>query len=117
MIRRISVSLLVVSSNPGVSINVTFRPSNSNGSETWTTFVQELSPFPMRNLDPLARFMNCEGRYVCLFYTQKLPNLRHTVVFPLPVAPITLNYDSRKRIRFLRSEIWRNIRNGDAFID
>ena len=52
------MSLLVVSSNPGVSIKVTTRPSRLNGCATWTMLVQDLSPLPMCKFDPLARLMN-----------------------------------------------------------
>jgi hypothetical protein len=58
IILRMSASLLVVSSNPGVSIRVTCRPSNSKGSEVWTTLVQERRPFPTRRVDPLTRLIN-----------------------------------------------------------
>jgi len=58
IIRRMSASLLVVSSNPGVSINATIRPPSSNGCATLIISVQDSSPAPTRRSDPLARLIN-----------------------------------------------------------
>lgn len=54
------MSLRLVSSNPGVSINVTVCPSRSNGLDVWMSAVQLSSPLPTTRSDPLARLMNCE---------------------------------------------------------
>ena len=53
-----SESLFEVSSNPGVSMRVTDRPSNSKVWANWTVLVQDSSPPPTRRFEPLARFMN-----------------------------------------------------------
>ena len=50
---RTSISLRVVSPNPGVSIKVTRRPSRSKGSATCTVLV------PGPRFAPLTRLMNC----------------------------------------------------------
>lgn len=55
---NISISLLKVSWNPGVSINRTGRPSTVNISEAWTSSVQDLRLVPTESLDLLARFVN-----------------------------------------------------------
>ncbi len=52
------MSLLFVSSKPGVSRRVTCRPSRSNTWETWTSSVHDSRPSPTRRLEPLAKFMN-----------------------------------------------------------
>jgi hypothetical protein len=54
-----SVSLLVVSSNPGVSMRMIERPSISKGTAICTMFVQDLRPLPTRRFEPLTRLMNC----------------------------------------------------------
>lgn len=55
---KISISLLKVSWNPGVSINTTERSSTVNFSEAWTSPVQDLRLVPTLSLDLLARLMN-----------------------------------------------------------
>ena len=64
MILRISVSLFVVSSNPGVSIKRIGCPSSRKMRDMCTAAVQDLRPSLTSRLDPLARFMNCsyQGR-------------------------------------------------------
>ena len=59
IILRTSVSLRVVSSNPGVSIKTTRRPSRLKAPAGWTVFVQDRNPLPTPRLDPLMRLMNC----------------------------------------------------------
>ena len=54
---RTSVSLRVVSSNPGVSIKVTVRPSREN-VEVSTSMVQLSSESLTARFDPLARLIN-----------------------------------------------------------
>ena len=55
---KISVSLRVVSSNPGVSIRITTRPSTKKGREICTSLVQLSRPRPTGRLDPLAVLIN-----------------------------------------------------------
>ena len=55
---KISISLLKVSWNPGVSISMTGRPSTVNCSEFWASSVQDLRSVPTSRLDLLARLMN-----------------------------------------------------------
>ena len=55
---RISVSLMSVSSNPGVSIKVMVRPERPNGCEVCTSVVQDLKLSPTWRCDPLTRLMN-----------------------------------------------------------
>lgn len=62
IILRTSVSLRVVSSNPGVSIKTTRRPSRSKAPATCTVFVQDRRPLLTPRLDPLTRLMNCANR-------------------------------------------------------
>ena len=69
------MSLLYVSSKPGVSMRTIRLSSNSKGLETWTELVHDLSPRPMRKSEPLMRLTN--------------------EVLPLPVAPMTLWLISR----------------------
>ena len=51
------MSLRVVSSNPGVSIKVTVRPSRKN-ADVSTSMVQLSSESLTAKLDPLARLIN-----------------------------------------------------------
>ena len=62
IIRSMSVSLRVVSPNPGVSIKATRRPSRLKVSTVCTVFVQDRSPLLTPRLDPLTRLMNCVSR-------------------------------------------------------
>ena len=59
VILRTSMSLSEVSSNPGVSMRTTGRPSRRKGSVAWTVFVKDRSPSPIPKLDLLMRLMNC----------------------------------------------------------
>lgn len=59
IILRISVSLFVVSSKPGVSTRVTVRPSSEKGAATPMAFVQENNPLLIFISDPLTMLMNC----------------------------------------------------------
>ena len=58
IILRISVSDAVVSSNPGVSTNVTHRPESLNLFPVSILDVQDLDPCATGKLDPLTRLMN-----------------------------------------------------------
>lgn len=93
---KISVSLLLVSSKPGVSIKVTQRPSNSKGSDKATVSVHECKLLPTRRLEPLSRLINCSCCQSS--YSTKFDS-RLTVDFPLPVAPITLNIIEDQTLR------------------
>ena len=84
---KISVSLFVVSSNPGVSMRMTLRPSRLNRSASVTSAVHDSSSFPTRRPEPLARLMNWRQPGEFLITTR---HMLLTDVFPLPVAPMTL---------------------------
>ena len=58
IISKISESLFVVSSNPGVSMRVTLLPSRVNLSASLTSAVHDSKPIPTRRLELLARLMN-----------------------------------------------------------
>ena len=58
IICKISVPLFEVSSNPGVSMRTTSRPSRVNRFEGWTSAVHDSKPIPTRRFEPLARLMN-----------------------------------------------------------
>ena len=96
---KISVSLFVVSSNPGVSMRVMLLPSRVNLSVCWTSTVQDLKPIPTPRLESLARLMNWRQSDETLLIIAKYAAL--TVDFPLPVAPMTLlqrlGWDFNKR--------------------
>ena len=89
IICKISVSLFIVSPNPGVSMRTTFLPSRVNTFESWTSAVHESKPIPTRRFEPLARLINwiqLVGEFLAIV-------AKHAVltdVFPLPVAPMTL---------------------------
>ena len=55
---KISVSVVEVSSNPGVSMRVIVLPSRMNSSESWTWSVHDSKPVPTRRFEPLARLIN-----------------------------------------------------------
>ena len=55
---KVSMSLLKVSWNPGVSINTTGRPSTVNRSEAWTSSVQDLRLVSTSSSELLARLIN-----------------------------------------------------------
>ena len=55
---KMSVSLFVVSSNPGVSMSTTRLPSSVNSFASWTSGVHDSRADPTCRLDLLARFMN-----------------------------------------------------------
>ena len=59
---RTSTSLNLVSSNPGVSIKTTRRPSRSKGFPNCTSFVQDSRLPLVARSDPLVRLMNCVNR-------------------------------------------------------
>lgn len=88
MTARMSVSLLFVSSKPGVSKRVTRRPSMLNGWETWTWSVHDSRPSPTRRLDPLAKLMNYT--YTQFGRHRYEADVVLTDDFPTPVGPITL---------------------------
>ena len=83
-----SVSLLVVSSNPGVSMSTTRLPSSMNSSASLTSSVHDLRSIPTGRFEQLARLMN----WIALIRRSDAPKscVNHTDVFPLPVAPMTL---------------------------
>ena len=58
IILRIYVPLIVVSSNPGVSIKTTRQPSKLKSPVGCAVFVQHRSPPPTPRLDLLARLTN-----------------------------------------------------------
>ena len=58
IIFKMSVSLFVVSSNPGVSMRVTALPSRVNSSATWTSAVHDSKSIPVFRFEPLARLIN-----------------------------------------------------------
>ena len=59
MILRISVSVFVVSLNPGVSYRTISRPSNSKGSATSTLLVHDVIEWPTVSLFVrVARLIN-----------------------------------------------------------
>ena len=102
IILKTSVSLLTVSSNPGVSIKTTRRPSKLKTLPGCTLSVQDWSPWLTARLDPLMRLMNCtgdrgqkSGRHLM---TAKPQKRRLTVDLPVPVAPITLSSQEDRQI-------------------
>jgi hypothetical protein len=58
MFFKIAVSLFVVSSNPGVSMNTTRLPSRVNSFASWTSGVHDSKPIPTLKFELLARLMN-----------------------------------------------------------
>ena len=58
IIFKTSVSLLVVSSNPGVSIRITFLPLRVNIFASWTSPVHDSRFVPIRKFEPLAMLTN-----------------------------------------------------------
>ena len=58
IIARTSVSLSVVSSNPGVSMSVIRCPSKINGSVVWTPLVHDSISSPTLRSEPLKRLIN-----------------------------------------------------------
>ena len=58
IISKISASLFVVSSNPGVSMRITALPSRVNTSANLTSAVHDSKPIPTRRFEPLARLIN-----------------------------------------------------------
>ena len=58
IIFKTSVSLLEVSSNPGVSMRTTPLPSRVNRSARWTSVVHDSRFIPTRRLERLARLTN-----------------------------------------------------------
>ena len=58
---KISVSLCVVSSNPGVSIRMTLRPSRVNTFASATSAVHDPKPLAIARFELLAILMNWEG--------------------------------------------------------
>ena len=76
-----------VSSNPGVSMRVTTLPSRVNSSASWNSVVHACRPVPTRRFEPLARLINWRQSDQSIMITK---NILLTVVFPLPIAPITL---------------------------
>jgi hypothetical protein len=106
---RMSVSLRVVSSNPGVSIRVTRRPLTTNGREVRTSLVQLSRPRPTGRLDPLALLINyvCPPKIINVIVQGK--GTVHTVDLPLPVAPMTLEEVSMR----LPENMERFVRNPD----
>lgn len=58
IILKTSVSLLVVSSNPGVSMSTTRLPSSVNSFASWTSSVHDVRFTPTCKFEWLARLMN-----------------------------------------------------------
>jgi hypothetical protein len=58
MFLKMSVSLFVVSSNPGVSMSTTRLPSSVNSFASWTSGVHDSKAAPTCKFDLLARFIN-----------------------------------------------------------
>ena len=85
---KISVSLCIVSSNPGVSMRITLRPSRLNTFASWTSAVHDSNSIPTIRFESLAMLMSWREPGQFLVITTKHPVL--TDVFPLPVAPMTL---------------------------
>ena len=86
---KTSVSLIEVSSNPGVSMRDMILPSRANLSANWTSAVHESKSPPIcRRSEPVARLMNWRqpGEFLVIISGRILL----TDVFPLPVAPMTL---------------------------
>ena len=81
------VSEFEVSSNPGVSMRVTALPSRVNSSVSWNSVVHDSRPVPTRKFDPLASLINWRQSSQSVIITKRI---LLTVVFPLPIAPITL---------------------------
>ena len=76
------------SSNPGVSIRVTTLPSRVNSSEGWILAVRDSEPAENGLFEPLARLIN--WGQLSEFLVNFAKHALLTVVFPLPVAPMTL---------------------------
>ena len=55
---KIPVSILEVSSNPGVSMRITDLPLRANPSATWTSTVHASNPIPIGRFESLARLIN-----------------------------------------------------------
>ena len=55
---KISVSLLMVSSKPGVSMRMTGRLSRTNSFANWTSAVHDSKFLPTRRFEPLAKLIN-----------------------------------------------------------
>lgn len=64
IIAKMSVSLRLVSSKPGVSINVTSRPLSLKGFVACTSLVQLSRLLPIAKSDPLASLMTESSRSV-----------------------------------------------------
>ena len=88
IVSKISVSLFMVSSNPGVSMSITALPSRVNSSVGWTLSVHESKSVPIRNFESLAILINWGQLGESLVIITRYRVL--TEVFPLPVAPMTL---------------------------
>lgn len=108
--RRMSESLFVVSSNPGVSMRVTDRPSSSKAWAIWTTLVQDWRPLPILRFDPLARLMNYQELTSAPF---RCFQTVLTVVLPLPVAPMTLMVHILLLSKWFCNRMVANSRDGD----
>ncbi len=87
IIFRTSVSEIVLSSNPGVSIRMTVRRAKVKSFDSVTSLVHEAKPWLVSKSEPLILLMN----FTRVSEIRRLENpTRLTVVFPDPVAPITL---------------------------
>ena len=76
------------SPNSGVSIRVTALPSRVNSSKGWILTVRGSEPIESDRFEPLVRLINWRQSSEFLVIIVKHALL--TVVFPLPVAPMTL---------------------------
>jgi len=79
---KMSVSLLYVSSKPGVSTRSTRCPSRVNSLASWTSAVQDLKSDPMRRSEPLPLLMSCRPR-VSLQEQSAFSNSQKSSHFPL----------------------------------
>ena len=75
-------------SNSGVSIRVTALPSRVKSSKAWILTGPGFKPAESGRFEPLARFIN--WRQPSEFLVIIFKHVLLTVVFPLPVAPMTL---------------------------
>ena len=85
---KISVSVVDVLLNPGVSMRITVFPSRVNSSESWTSVVHNSESVATGRFEPLARLTNWRQPGELLIVITKHYPL--TDDFPLPVAPMTL---------------------------
>ena len=88
IIFKISVSLFKVPSDTGVSMRIAALPSRVSSSATWTSAVGDSEPVSVCRLEPDARLITRSilGELLATINGSTPP----TVVFPLPVVPMTV---------------------------